>query len=281
MAFGFKPTAELEQAIVKPATKPVFRHTGRGLLACLLAKPGMGKSSLLAQIPRIKFITDFRDQGILDLMEYSATTGVRLKPEQVQVCSTYDDLDSALEQALNEDFPSYAVESIVGIQSLCEDKCLKVEYGGNSALYQAYRNGKDSAANVYYQKICDRMIMLQNRGKNVWHTGHARTGTGKAISGDDWVSQVLESLPEIGRRVDATFQLILHIGSTVATVKPAGKVRATGMDTKMYVDVNPHFPAKNRMGLVDPIDYPASPQEAYRAVCAALKFNPITFRRES
>lgn len=273
MAFG------TSKPVQPQAAKSSFRPTGRGLLCCLLSRPGMGKSSLLAQIPNIKFICDSRDQGILDLMEYSSATKVRLQPHQVEICNTYYDLCVALDNAQHEEFTSFAIESIVGIQAFCEDTCLKEEYGGSSATYQAYRNGKDAAAMVYFQRILDKMIRLQSLNKNCFLTGHSRIGTGKAVSGEDWVSQVLESLPEVGRRVDATFQLILHIGSTISTVAPKGKVRATGMDTKIYCDFNPFFPAKNRMGLHDPIDYPADPVEAYRVVCSTLGYNPTTFQR--
>lgn len=256
------------------------RPGGRGLLICLISRPGLGKSSLLAQIPGIEFICDRRDQGILDLMEYPDETGVRISRDKVEIVKTFDDLKSALIAKSKSSCPVVGLESLVGIQSLCEDDALRIDYENKGGSFQNFQNGPNTAANKYYQQLIDIMLDMQTQDQTVIMTGHAKLGTGKAISGEDWISQVLEASPAMVRRIEASFSAILHIGSTISVNKQNKvKIRATSMDTNVYVDVNPYFPAKNRMGLVDTFPWPPTAKEAYLELCKALRLNPATFKR--
>lgn len=260
----------------KQASTSLPKPSGRGLLICLLAKPGLGKTSLLAQIPDVEFICDCRDQGILDLIEYAEQTKVFIPRERIHVVDSFQSLLTTVKMS---SAPTLAIESLVGIQALCEDQALEIDYESSAKGFCAFRNGFDTAANKYFQELIDVLLDKQEKKQNVFVTGHAKTGTAKAVVGDDWVSQVMECRPEIARRVDASFQNILHIGSITSTSKPAGKVRAGGMSTQMYFDINPHFPGKNRMGLVGSEEYPADAESAYKMLCNLLKFSPTTFRR--
>ena len=271
----------------QPALDKILRHepSGRGVLVCLIGLAGTGKSSLLAQFPNCEFIVDKRDQGILDLMDYSETTGVNLPRSSVTVCDNYLNYKGTLEAAIEGPSDTIVLESLVGIQSFCDDYTMSHDYDSASNpkagnQFVNYRQGLILSANVHFQALIDLMIRGQNSGKNIFLTGHSKIGSGKSVTSEDWVSQVLENSPEIGRRVNASFATILHIGQSVATIKPAGKVRATGdIVYSIYTELNPYFPAKNRMGLHGEIEYPSSPQEAYLVLCKALKLDPNTGKR--
>lgn len=221
-------------------------------------------------------IVDKRDQGILDLLDYSTGTGVNVPKTDIQIVSSYDEILIAANDAKSCSNPTICFESLVGIQSLCDDHTLMKDYDNRPGLFANYRNGEATSANTYFQRLLDVMVSLQNMGKNVILTGHSKVGTAKNISGEDWVSQVTESCPALARRVDATIANIFHIGSITSTVKPASKVRAVGMSTMLYTTVNPHFPAKNRMGLLDPIPYECSAAEMYQTLCPIFNINPKT-----
>lgn len=274
------PSGPLGSVLRKPSPAPFMPvDSGRGVLLCILGPPGVGKSSVLSQFPNVKFVVDRRDQGILDLMDYSAATHVNLRRDQIDVASDYLDLKAKLEMAVTGPASSVVIESLVGIQALCDDKCLKEDFEGKINPFVNYQNGYVASSVRYFQPLLDLMILGQEKGKNIFLTGHSKVGSGKNVSGDDWVSQISQSSPAVARRIDATFANIFHIGSTVSTVKPSGKIRASGMSTSIYVDINPFFPAKNRMGLNGSIPYPSGVKESYIVLCSALSLDPLTGKR--
>lgn len=266
--------------------------SGRGLLAALISQPGLGKSSLLAQFPHVHFICDSRDQGILDLIDYRQATKVKLGVKDVEVVKSYDELEQSLKAAIvNPDYWTIVCESLVGIQAFCTQRCLEQDYqlaenpGKARNNYINYRNGHDLAANSHFQGILDLMIKGQENGKGMWMTGHSKVGTAKSITvgTDDFIADLIECTPEMARRVNATFANIFHIGSTSITSKTFGmpKAKATGESTRsIYCTHNPHFPAKNRMGLFNDIDYPEDVELAYQTLCAAMSLDPATGRRK-
>jgi AAA domain len=275
----------------KPKAAPP-PSSGRGLLAMLISQPGLGKSSLLAQFPHVHFIVDSRDQGILDLIDYRQATKVKLTADDVEVVSSYEELEEALKAAIvNPDYWTIVCESLVGIQAFCTQRCLEVDYqlaenpGKARNNFINYRNGHDLAANSHFQLILDLLIAGQNRGKGMWMTGHSKVGTAKSItvSSDDFVADLIEATPEMARRVNATFANIFHIGTSAVTNKSFSmpKAKATGDVTRcIYCTNNPHFPAKNRMGLFNDIDYPEDVELAYQVLCNAMSLDPATGRRK-
>lgn len=271
----------------KPVPKLLSKSSGRGLFICLIGAPGVGKTSLLAQFKSTKFICDKRDQGILDLIDYSTATKVKVTHSDVDVCDSYIDMKASLELAVDEpDLQNIVVESLVGIQAFCDDYTMEEDYDSRinpkaKNNFVNYRNGLKISANSHFQDLIDIMLVGQNKGKNVWVTGHSKIGTAKSIDTDDWVSQVLCNDVEFSRRIDASFATILHIGVTTEVVKPGNKVRATGLTTgSIYTTPNPFFPGKNRMGLSYDIEYPDDCELAQKSLCAALKIDTIYGRRK-
>lgn len=250
--------------------------SGRGILLCLIGPPGIGKTSLISCFPNRKMIVDRRDQGILDLLDYSDATGVSVPRSDIQIVSSFDELKGAAAAAMSCSAPTICFESLVGIQTMCEQKALVTDYNNNPQFFAAFQNGKDTAGDVYFQQVLDTMVDLQNSGKNVILTGHSKVGKAKNITGEDWVSQVLDTSASVSRRLNATFATILHIGQVVSTAAPSGKQRATGMTTNIYTTLNTAFPAKNRMGLIEPITFESSAEAMWPVLAGLFKLDPKT-----
>lgn len=284
-------TVLLSKPRTAPAAKPVSTSSGRGLLIALLSNPSMGKSSLLAQFPNVHFICDSRDTKILDLMDYSAQTGVALRRDQVEVVKSFTDLcDAVTDAGKSQSVSTVVVESLVGVQALATDHCMTTDYGLATDPVKAknnfinYRNGHEMTAMVYFQKLLDCMISGQLNNKNMWITGHTKLGTAKSITvgTEDFIADIIECSPEIARRLKATIPNILHIGATNITQKAYGqpKAKATGESTStLYCTQNPHFPAQNCLGVYSDIEFPRDPKLAYQAVCDLFKLDPSTGKR--
>lgn len=257
-------------------TAPQQPISTRGVLVFLISQPGMGKSSMLSQFPNCRFIVDYRDQGILDLIDYGA---VPLPRKNVVVCGDFASYHKALAESVDGNWQTIVCESLVGIQAICEDLCLLKDYDSKLNTFNNFSNGTRAAANTYFQALLDLMLKGQNLGKNMFLTGHSKVGTGKNISGEDWVSATTQCAPAFAARLEATFANIFHIGATVSTMSTGARIKATGYDVNMYTTWNPFFPAKNRMGLSVNIPYPNNLKEAYKALCQGLKLSPLTGTR--
>lgn len=268
----------------KPSPTQKSTPSGRGIMLMLLAPPGLGKTSTIAQFPNAHFIVDPGEQGIFDLSDYSETTHVNIPESRVKMVSSYDRLLGTLDELGSDPaIPTICLESLVGISAMCDAACLLKEYGNSASAFEAYQNGAESSASNYLRPLLLRMAAIQSRGKNVIMTGHSRVGKERNIEGPDWVSQVMDVHRPAMRFLDANFANIFHIGVSMSVDrdrKTDGKTRAQSSSTDLYTKNNPFFIAKNRLGLTDgQYPWPTHPREAYLLLCKLLKLDPATGRR--
>lgn len=258
----------------QPAQQP---SSGRGVLACIIGRPGVGKSSVLGMFPNCTFICDPRDQGILDLIDYGKTTGISFPRNRVIVASDFNTFIRDLKLAIASTAQTIVCESIVGIQALCEDHCFINDYKSDAFKFANFQNGSITSANVYFQQIIDYMIAGQNAGKNMFLTGHTKIGSGgKAVVGEDWVAQTMDCSPAMARRIEASFANIFNIGLVVNVEKIGGKQKVGTHSLKLFTTFNPLFPAKNRMGLTEDYDLPSTAKGTFDLVCKLMALNPAT-----
>lgn len=248
----------------------------RGSLICLIGKPGIGKSSFAQEFPDPDTIIEPRDQGVLDLA-YEGL--IRTKTDRIFLSSTYGAYLSNLSASINGTCKTIICESLKGLCSLCNDHCSATDHGGDYSprSFLNFQQGPIQAAEKYFQALIDMMLRAQNLGKHVILIGHSRSVAQDNKTGEDWLADTLECDKRVAAIVHGSFTNIFHIVDAVPTERRQGKTKATsGTSRWMYVNVNPHYLAKNRMGLVGEIEFPSSPKAAYLSYCSAAKRDPKT-----
>ena len=117
----------------------------------------------------------------------------------------------------------------------------------------------------------------QNLGKHVVVVGHSRSVTQENKTGEDWLADTVEMDKRFSAIVSSQFMNVFHIVDAVPTERRQGKTKALGDSSRwIYVNVNPFYFAKNRMGLVGECSFPAVPRTAYLAYCAFASRDPRT-----
>lgn len=225
------------------------------------------------------FVCDPRDRSIKDLVDYDLVP----RPAEIVVPQDFTSFVKAVEDFRSSDHRCGVFESLTGIGSLCDDHALMTDYDNNKFKFQNFQNGKDTAANVYFQQLIDLWLACQEEGKIVFLTAHTKvSGSGKNVIGEDWVSSALDTSPQIGRRMLATFPNIFNIGWRTATEKIGAKQKATDMDLKLFTSFNPSFPGKSKLSLSPEdaeIAYPSTKEEVYKLYCRLFRISPETNKR--
>lgn len=258
-----------------PAAPPT--HPARGMLAVICGAPGVGKTSWAAQWPSPEAIIDFRDQGTIDLVDEGL---IPLKMENIHVAESYGRYVNNLQAAIDGPCKTIICESITGIQALCHDECSKNDHDGDMSpkSFQNFQAGPIAAADRYFQKILDKMLAAQGRGKHVILVGHTKPTTKKNILGDDFMGTVLGCTNQMALRIEATFTNIFVVVSIPTTTKPSSRAvaKVTGHSKWLYAQETPTLPSKNRMGIKCEFEFGDSGPESFALFCKNTNRNPKT-----
>lgn len=229
----------------------------------------------------VVFICDPRDQSVKDLVSYGSIS----TPADIIVAQDFTSFLQAITDFRQSDHKVLVCESMTGIGALCDDMALITDFGNDKYKFVNFQNGYITAANVYFQKLIDEWLACQDLGKIVFVTAHTKvSGSGKNVTGEDWVSSALDTTPQIGRRLQATFPNIFNIGWYTSTEKVGARQKATDMKLKLYTGFNPLFPGKSKLGLTlddAEIDYPSSMEKVYELYCRLFRLSPETNKRTS
>lgn len=254
----------------------------RGMLLCLLAPPGMGKSSFGAEWPAPHFVIDPRDEGIIDLIYEGA---VNLSMASVHQCSDYTGYKSNLHNCINNPACKTIVcESVGGIMDLCWAACSTEQFDGDLSKkkFLNFQDGPTIADQRYFAPLCDLMQMAQRRGKHVILMGHIKTKQKPNVAGEDWLESTLAADKYMTARVEKTFQNILQMADVVSTLgKKIGVKAESDFQRFVYTHQNPQYFAKNRMGLTSAFQCPMTAKAFYFKFCEVTHRNPKTGYRHA
>jgi hypothetical protein len=155
-----------------------------------------------------------------------------------------------------------------------------MDHGGDLSpkSFLNYQAGPIQADNKYFKTLIDIMQLCQNRGKHVLLMGHTKVQPVKNPGGDDWLAASLACNERFAIRIGATFSNIFHIVDLVSTSgRDTTKSKASSESTRfVYVNANPQYVAKNRLGLIAGFPFPSSGKEAFLKFCSETKRSPKT-----
>lgn len=256
----------------------------RGMFSVLLGPAGAGKSSFCAEWPDCEFITDPKDQGILDLKSEGL---IKVPDDRIHICRSYDGYKNNLEIAVRSKSKTLVCESMIGIQSLCWDHVSKTHHKGDTShnSFLNYQAGPIQATDHYYSALLDLMREAQSNGKHVWLIGHTRIGAAKTVVGDDrLIAKAAFNTERLWDLTEATcmnvFVLAMEFSPGAEVNKTTSKV-TSDFNMWMFGHKNPHYPSKNRMGIKEQFIFPSSPREAYLKFCEVSKRDPKTGYRKA
>lgn len=256
----------------------------RGMFSILLGPPGSGKSSFCAEWPSPEFVTDPRDQGILDLQ---AEGLIKIPEGRLHTCSSFEGYKNNLQIAVRSPSKTIVCESMIGVQALCWDHVSKAHHQGDTSnkSFLNYQAGPIQATDHYYSSLLDLMREAQSLSKHVWFVGHTKVGTQKTVLGDDQLAVMAAFNTErLWNLTEATCMNVFVLAMETSPARDVNKTTSkvtSEFNMWMFGHKNPHYPSKNRMGVTQQFIFPSTPREAFLKFCVETKRDPKTGYRKA
>lgn len=265
----------------KPLNKKTRPEKKRSAIrAVLYGPPGVGKTSLVAHIPKVGVFTDGFDDGIHDLVEWGQVP----EPEVIEEIKTFEKLVSMCERIARGryDIEAAVFDSLTGFELTCFQGHCKKYYDDDwsSDGFYAFGSGPKNAAKKDWPRFLQATREIKQAGIDVWLIGHSEIRTFQNPNGPDYDRHT----PELDKKIwgmthkDCTTILFYNYEFDVETRKAKGtKLFAKGKaDPRterriIYTVDGGSYLAKNRFGLEPCIDAGSDGQEAYEAWDAAMK----------
>jgi hypothetical protein len=215
---------------------------------------GTGKTSILANFPRVKFLVDPTERGV----EILAERGRIPPPLDIIVVHDYDSLLSGLESIDGCD--NVVIETLYGIQTIGFDyHCLQAFDGDFSKHgYFNYQNGPRLFAQDVWPKFLALCDEVRERGINVSISAHSKPKMTTNALGRDFQKYVIYGHEDVVIKTVGWAQAVGFLGNDV----DVGQDKKIKEFTKfLHFGALPHYDAKNWLGLPDVIDCSPDPDE--------------------
>lgn len=244
--------------------------------AVLYGVPGIGKTSLAAQIPGVVFLVDRWEDGLNTLK------AAGLVPEsvpQLPPIHAWQEALDALEALATEDHPyrALAVDALGGFERLCHEEVCRREFGGEwgERGFMGYMRGYETALADWRQFLALLDRLRREKRMSIMLLGHAKIAPFKNPEGPDYDRWQIDIHHKTWSLTHKWVDMVLFANYEVvftSTEERRGKGKAKGGQRRViYTEYTPAFDAKNRHGLPPEIDMGSSPAEAWANVSAHLK----------
>lgn len=257
---------------MKPVNKPKPKAPSPGYSFVIYGPPGVGKTSLVAEMPKALILCDPQEQSLRDLKRFGQVSKTA-KQERVD---DWEGLLQRLDDLANDtETQTIGLDSLTGIEALAFDYCCQKDFDGDYSEkgFYSFQRGPAQTAKLYWPEMLDRLETLRLRGKHVPLIAHSQVITFNNPEGPDYDKYT----PYLSKPVwqathrwaSAVFFLNYYV--EIQAKKGTTKNKATGVTARqLNTTYGATFDAKNRFGLPEVIDTGTTGAEAWAALEAAL-----------
>lgn len=234
--------------------------------------PGVGKTSMWAYLPKVGYIYDSKEEGIMDLVEAHQVP----KPYWTEEVDSWQGSLDVLARIANQEtgIQNLVIDSITGFEQLCfMNHC--IEHFNNDWSkdgFLAFQQGPKGAAKTDWPEFLDTIDGVRKSGINVVVIGHSTVKKINNPDGEDYD----QFMPDIDRatwtQTTRWAKAILFQNFDITLEKKGLKTKASGGESRlMYTTPAAAYIAKNRWGLEPIIDLGGTPKESFDAFCKAYR----------
>lgn len=238
---------------------------------------GVGKTAMLAHLPKVGFIVSKKEQGVRDLVAAKQAP----EPEFVEVFDNQGNLkeNPPWDRILSLNYSiagggrgieNLVIDSLTWVEAVGFRRDCKDNYEGDFGKegYFAWQTGPKSFAKSMWQDYLDSLEDIKDAGINVWLIAHT-TIKGHNAPGEPTYDRYIPYLDkEVWAQTHAWAQLVLFYNFDVsiqATDKEGkrGRVKKDSQSRLIYTERTEGYDAKNRWGMSPVITAGSSGEEAY------------------
>lgn len=247
----------------------------RPTAAIIYGVPGIGKTSLAAQVPGIVFLTDDKEDGISTLKSAGLVPEV---PQFPKMTNWLDVLDVLGNLATGEHkHRAIAIDALGGFERLCHEYVCQRDFAGDwtDKGFMGYMRGFEVALADWrlFLNAIDRL--RDERAMSVFLLGHAKIAPHHNPLGPDYDRYMVDLHHKTWSLTHKWADMVLFANFEVAFAKneeSKQKGKARGGQTRiLYSEHTAAFDAKNRHNLPSEIEMGSSASEGWANLLAAMK----------
>jgi hypothetical protein len=236
--------------------------------------PGIGKTSIAAEIPGVVFLIDSNEDGINRLKEASLA-----KPNVAvgDAVRSWEETMEALEDLRvgEHKFKCLAVDAIGGFERLCHEYVCRTEFRGKWGEdgFMAFAKGPDFSVKEWMRFTYALDRLRDEKGMSILLLGHAKISPFKNPEGPDYDRYNVDVHHKTWSFTHKWADMVLFANYDVAfpdQSKQKAKAKGGKLRT-LHCEHSAAFDAKNRHGLPESIDMGTTGAEAWVNLSAAIK----------
>lgn len=239
----------------------------------LYSAPGLGKTSLAAEFPKVLFLADGLDRGVEDLIDSGL---VRKDLPMLQPPQNYNELLAHLtflaeEPGLEKEVNWVVIDGLSGVEEHAHKHWADTKYGGDRDKFLDWSKGP-KAASAAFREITQKLDKIRERGIGVIILAHAGTKEATNALGNDYA----KIAPLCNKHTFEVFQQwapnLGYIEQVVTTREDESEnLKADAVDIRQirFTPV-PACEAKNRWGIDKPVPMGRDSRTAFVNLMAAI-----------
>lgn len=236
----------------------------------IVGPPGIGKSSLIGNIPNV-LIAAMRREDTWSLLKRSGAVPANLAVLKKPI-DKWMDLVTLVEMLASEstkhDYKYLAIDSFTPLEHILFAHVCETRFGNDQEKFMSFYKGPSEAARQWAEFLSTLDRLRDFKGMGIVLTAHQGTKTEANPEGDDYSKLVAANDDRLWKRTTAWADAVLF--ARYKTVTKDGKIIGGARRVLMTGGVAA-CDAKNRMELPTEIDMGATGQEAWNNLSSAIK----------